>query len=248
MKISIITVTFNSEKTIRETLNSIKNQTYPDIEHIIIDGKSTDNTLKIVEDFPHVSKVISEKDNGIYDAMNKGIKIAKGDVIGILNSDDIYASKNTLSNVMSIFDGESNIDSVYGNIIYFKNNSPSKITRTWVTKSYYGSFFEDGEILPHPGLFVRKKIYKEIGAYKTDFEIGADYEFIFRMLKMNNCSSFFIDETIVKMREGGISTKNVKSYFTSLKEVKRAWEINNMPIPKNFYLKRYLRKIKQLIA
>ena len=144
MKVSIITVTFNSARTLHDTLNSVLKQTYMDIEHIIIDGASKDDTLKIVREFSHISKIISEPDKGIYDAMNKGIQLASGDAIGILNSDDIYSTDTIVSEIAQIFINNPHIDAVYGNISYFKTGEENKIVRLWQSKSYYNNFFEKG--------------------------------------------------------------------------------------------------------
>lgn len=246
MKITIITVTYNSATTIKDTLESVKNQTYKDIEHIIIDGASKDNTLAIVAEYPHVKKVISEKDKGIYDAMNKGIQIATGDVIGILNSDDVYYSNTIIEVIVKTFK-TSNVDAVYGNIVFFDSENFNKPTRYWCSKSYYSSFFEDGEVPPHPSLFVTKKVYDEIGLYKIDYQIAADHEFMFRMLKLNNRKSFFLDEIIVKMRNGGVSTSGIKSYIISTKELIRVWNENGFSYPKKLFLLRPIKKISQLI-
>lgn len=247
MKISIITVTYNSAATVRDTLESVKNQTHKNIEHIIIDGASKDNTLAIVTEYPHVKKVISEKDKGIYDAMNKGIQIATGDVIGILNSDDIFASHTIIEQIMGVFKNQPDLDALYGNINYFATETPDTISRYWQSKPYHNSFFEKGNVPPHPALFVKKKVYDAIGTYKTHYKIAADYEFMLRMLKIHQYKSFFLNETVVKMRLGGISTKGFDSYILSTKELKNAWEINGFKYPVALYFLRPFTKIKQLL-
>lgn len=246
MKVSIITVTYNSANTIRDTLESVANQTYLNIEHIIIDGLSKDNTLEIVKEYPHVVKVVSEKDNGIYDAMNKGIELATGEVIGFLFSDDIFASDVTIEGIVNIF--KSNVtEAVFGNIEYFEGNHYDRIVRYWKTKEYYSNFFEDGEVPPFPSLFVKKKIYDKIGTYYPGFKIASDHEFMFRMFKIHNYKSFFLDKTIVKMRVGGVSTSGMKSYIQSTKELKKVWEMNGYKYPFRLYFIRPLKKIKQLL-
>jgi glycosyltransferase involved in cell wall biosynthesis len=246
MKLSILTVTYNSSETVAETLESVKNQTYSNIEHIIIDGASKDNTLEIVKEYPHIAKIISEPDEGIYDAMNKGVKLATGDVIGILNSDDIFASNEIIANITSIFQNNENIDAVYGNISYFKTEEPEKIVRYWKSKPYYDTFFEDGEVPPHPSLFVRKKVYDEIGLYYPYFKICSDYEFMLRMLKLHNYKSYYLDTTFVKMRMGGTSTQGFKSYWITTKELKEAWNRNNLRYPIKLYVIRPFKKVAQL--
>ncbi len=245
MKISIITVSYNSEKTISDTLESVKNQNYSNIEHIIIDGESKDSTLQILKSYPHISKIISEKDEGIYDAMNKGIKKASGDIIGILNSDDIFENDNIVSEVIKKFE-DLDIDALYGNISYFATENPLEIRRFWKSKPYYECFFEDGNVPPHPTLFVKKNVYDEIGVYKIKYKIAADYEFMLRMLKIHKYKSFFWDRTIVKMRLGGISTKGLNSYILSTKELKNTWEINGFKYPLSLFILRPIIKIKQL--
>ena len=247
MKVSIITVTFNSARTLHDTLNSVLKQTYMDIEHIIIDGASKDDTLKIVREFSHISKIISEPDKGIYDAMNKGIQLASGDVIGILNSDDVFSTEIIISEIAQIFKENEDIDAVYGNICYFKTGEENKAVRFWQSKPYYKNFFENGEIPPHPSLFVRKKVYDDIGLYKPHYKIAADHEFMLRMLKIHKYKSFYLDKTIVKMREGGVSTSGFGSYITSTKELIQVWKENNMKYPKRLFVLRPLKKIKQLI-
>lgn len=246
MTISIITVTYNSANTIRDTLESVKNQSYEKIEHIIVDGESKDKTLDIVSEYPSISKFICEKDNGIYDAMNKGVKLATGDIIGILNSDDIFIHNEIISEIINEFKTKD-IDALYGNISYFSNGQPNIITRYWKSKPYHPTFFEEGEVPPHPALFVRKKVYDEIGLYKPHYKIAADHDFMFRMLKIHNYKSLYIDKTIVKMREGGVSTAGLKSYITSTKELIKVWNENGLSYPKRLFLLRPIKKIKQLI-
>ncbi len=246
MKITIITATYNSAKTIRETLESVQNQDYTSIEHIIIDGASTDNTLEIVKQYPSVSLIVSEPDKGIYDAMNKGIRLATGDVIGLLNSDDVFASNTIISEVATVIEKKL-VDVVYGNLSYFRTGSDDKIARLWRSKPYYERFFEEGETPPHPTLYVRKKIYDEIGLFKTDYKITADIEFMFRLFKVKQCNFEFLDKTMIKMRLGGASTNGLKSYWTVTKETKRVWSENGYRYPFRLYFVRPFKKLRQLI-
>ena len=247
MKISIITVSYNSAVTIRDTLESVKNQTYTNIEHIIIDGASKDNTLAIVTEYPHVAKVISEKDKGIYDAMNKGITLATGEIIGILNSDDLFESDTIIEQIMNVFQENKEIDAIYGNISYFETGEENKIKRYWKSKPYYEDFFDDGEVPPHPSLFVKKQVYDQIGTYYPNFKICSDYEFMLRMMKIHNFKTKYLDATIAKMRLGGTSTQGLKSYWITTKELKQAWEMNNFKYPIKLYFIRPFKKIKQLL-
>ena len=244
MKITIVTVTFNSAKTIRDTLESIKNQTYPNIEHIIVDGASSDNTLEIVRQYNHVAKIISEPDNGIYDAMNKGLKIATGDIIGILNSDDFYLSPKTISEVVNVFKKQAT-DTVYGDLQYVDANKIDKIVRTWISGKFNKNNFYKGWMPPHPTFFVRKEIYTKFGYFNLKLTMAADYEIMLRFLFKNNVSTYYLPQTIVKMRAGGVSNSNLRNRLKANSEDKRAWEVNNID-PKfyTFILKPVL-KIKQ---
>ncbi len=246
-KISIITVCYNSEKTVEDTIQSVISQNYPHIEYIIVDGGSTDSTIQITEKYrANISKIISEPDKGIYDAMTKGIALATGDIVGILNSDDVFASDTIISEVAGVFANDPSVDAVYGNIIYFKTGAPDKPVRTWVTKPYYAQFFDDGEVPPHPSLFVKKSVYDAIGAYFPDFKISSDYEFMFRAFKVNGYKPYHLNKFLVNMRVGGESTKSIKNVLIGNKEVRRAWEMNNMKPSLRFWFLRITKKLLQL--
>ncbi len=229
MKISIITVCFNSDETIVSTLNSVISQTYDDIEHIIIDGGSIDRTLDILEQYNFKNKIIiSEPDEGIYDAMNKGIKLAKGDIITILNSDDIYQSPNTISNVMIDIKNNPNKDIFLGDVVFFNKNNFKKIFRYYSAKNFKSKLLLDGIMPPHPSSFIKKKIYDNFGLYKTSLSIAADFEMFLRLFIVNKLEFFYTNKVIVRMRSGGKSGKNLKTYFTSTNEIVRAFKINNL--------------------
>ncbi len=246
MKISVITTSYNSGKTIRDTLSSVAQQTYLDIEHIIIDGQSNDKSLAIINEFSHINKVISEKDQGVYDAMNKGIRLASGDIVGILNSDDIYENETVLKEVQDVFKSDNNTDLVYGNISFFKEDQFDVTLRKWISQPYYDDFFEDGEVPPHPCLFVRKKVYDEIGLYYPNFKIASDYEFMLRAIKVHKYKATYLEKNLVKMRLGGESTSGLHNILLNNKEVLQAWRMNNLTPPIKFYIKRPWKKIKQL--
>ncbi len=247
MLISIITIVHNGATTIRSTIESVINQTYPQIEHIIIDGGSTDDTLSIVQEFSHISKVVSEPDRGIYDAMNKGISLASGDIIGILNADDLLATNNILTQIVAVFKKTHTLDCLYGNIEYFNGNDIAKTKRYWRSKAYYPTFFEDGEAPPHPSLYVRRQVYERIGGYLPYFKISGDNEFMFRLLKVHAYRSYFFDKTIVKMRLGGMSTSGFTSYLISTMELMSVWRINGYSFPKRLFFLRPYRKMRQLL-
>lgn len=246
MKISIITATYNSEKTIADTLRSVAEQNYPNIEHIIIDGASKDNTLVIVEKYPHVKKVISEPDKGIYDAMNKGIQMASGDIIGILNSDDFYPDNKIIEKVVNTINNY-NIESIYGDLNYVSENNPEKIVRTWKAKDFRKENFLKGWMPPHPTFFVKKEVYHKLGAFDLDLKSSADYELMLRFLYKHNVSTAYIPEVLVHMRAGGQSNASIKNRLLANKEDMLAWTKNGLK-PKFYttYLKP-IRKIGQFI-
>lgn len=247
MKVSIITATYNSAKTVRDTLSSIKQQDYPDVEHVIIDGASKDDTLAIVHEFPHVAQIVSEPDKGIYDAMNKGIAIVSGEVVGILNSDDVYMHPYVLSTVMSAFRNPS-VEVVYADLQYVRNDNLSKVTRTWRSGSFSKKKFYYGWMPPHPTFFVRKKVYDTIGNFNLALKSAADYEFMLRVLLKYDHHVFYIPEVLVKMRTGGISNASFKHRIHANREDREAWRLNNIR-PYFFTIPfKPLRKVFQFIA
>jgi glycosyltransferase involved in cell wall biosynthesis len=246
MKISIITASYNSAATIGDTLQSVSMQNYDNIEHIIVDGASSDNTLEIVGYFPHVSKVISEKDNGIYDAMNKGVAQATGDVVGILNSDDVYADRHVISKVMSEF-AKKNADVVYADLQYVKFNDLQKVTRTWHSGKFSKRKFYYGWMPPHPAFFVRREVYEKIGSFNSSLRSAADYEFMLRVLLKNDFKVSYIPQVLVKMRTGGMSNATLRHRLRANREDREAWRINNIA-PYFFTIPfKPLRKVLQFI-
>lgn len=245
MKISIITVVYNNEKTIKDALNSVLGQTYKDIEYIIVDGKSNDKTVSIIKEYENkLGCFISEEDFGIYDAMNKGIKAATGDVIGILNSDDLYQDTNVIETVMNQFNQNPSIDVVYGDLVYVKSDNVNKVVRNWKSNSYYNSFFDNGNVPPHPSLFVKKSVYEKAGLFNLDFKLAADYEFMLRIFKKHNFNSKYINRVIVKMRLGGATNQNFSNIKKQNIEILKAWNNNELKAP---FLLMPLRIIKRLI-
>ena len=228
---SVITVTYNSESTISQTIQSILMQSFQNFELIIIDGKSNDKTLEIINSFKDdfISKKItlrlfSEADDGIYDAMNKGINLSKGKIISILNSDDLYFDRNILKIVYEGFDNNKLVSILYGNLVYF-SKSPEVFNRFWVTRP--NSFF-NGWNPPHPSTFVKKSVYSRIGLFNPHLYISSDYEFLLRAMHINNVKSYHLDKFLVKMRQGGRSTKSIKNIFIGWKEVYSILKKNNI--------------------
>mgnify|MGYP000497006826 CR=1 FL=1 len=247
MLCSIITVSYNSATTIRDTINSVLSQSYTNIEYIIIDGQSTDGTIDIIKSYGNkISKFISESDKGIYDAMNKGLKIATGDIIGILNSDDMYASDNVLQKVADTFKDPS-IEISYGDLNYVKANDINTITRKWKAGTHQLKSFYWGWMPPHPTVFVRKDIYEKVGIFNTQLKSAADYELMLRMFVKYRCKAEYIPYLMIKMRAGGVSNASIKNRIKANQEDRLAWKINNLRPYFFTLLLKPLRKFKQFI-
>ena len=226
MKVSIITVCYNSEKTIEDTLESIKSQTYKDIEYILIDGLSKDSTNDIIARYSDiVSLHISEKDNGLYDAMNKGISLATGDVVGILNSDDVLADAFVVEKIVAGFD--DTLDAVYSDLIYVSEHNLNKPTRLYSSKVFNKHMMKFGIMLPHPTFYVRKKCYQTLGLYKDNYRVAADFELLARFIS-KGIKSKRLPFVSVKMREGGISSSGLLWRIHQNFEIVRACKENNI--------------------
>ena len=245
MKISIITVCYNAEDTISDTIQSVLSQDYKDVEYIIIDGKSTDRTLEIIQTIKNGIQLISEKDKGIYDAMNKGINIATGDVIGILNADDVYKNNQVLTDVMNTF--KDNVSIVYGDIEYVKYNDVSKVVRKWKAGVFRPGKFKWGWMPPHPGFFMKKSCYDSYGLFNLNLSTSADYELMLRVLEVHNLKHIYISKTITSMRVGGASNSSLINRFLANRNDKKAWTIHAInPFWLTFILKP-LRKLPQFL-
>jgi len=247
MKISIITPTLNCESQIRKTMDSIFLQEAVDIEHIVVDGVSNDNTLSILRDYQKKCKylkIISERDEGLYDAMNKGIKAATGDIIGILNAGDFYSDRYILKEILKTFEKPS-VESVYGDLIYIKEDNTEDIVRFWKSGRFEKEKFYKGWMPPHPTFFVRKKIYEKLGFFNTSLKISADYELILRFLLKNGVPSIYIPKVLVYMPIGGVSNASFSNRMQANREDRIAWKLNQLK-PK-FYttIWKPLSKIKQ---
>ena len=243
MKVSVITICFNSQDTIEDTIKSVISQDYKDIEYIIIDGNSKDKTKSIIQKYKSkLAHYISEPDLGIYDAMNKGITASKGDLIAILNSDDVYAFKSVVSEMV---DTLGNNDAVYADLVYVGSNNLNSVKRAWKAGCYKKGLFYFGWMPPHPTFFVRKKCYDELGTYSLDLNTSADYELMLRFIHKSNISISYLQKTIVKMRLGGASNASIKSRLLANREDKKAWKINGLK-PKTYtFLLKPLRKLNQ---
>jgi glycosyltransferase involved in cell wall biosynthesis len=232
MKISIITATLDSSATIESAILSVASQGYPDLEHIIVDGNSSDATLSIV--FRHdglIDKLISEPDHGIYDAMNKGIGLAGGDVIGILNSDDFYANPHVLEKVARVFE-DARYETCYGDLIYVDPTNTKKIIRFWRAGAHDPRSFYRGWMPPHPTFFVRRSVYERYGRFNVALGTAADYELTLRLLLKHRVSTAYIPEVLVHMRSGGASNASLKSRMATIRMANLSWRVNDLkPLP-----------------
>ena len=228
MKFSIITAVLNGSNTIHDTLESILGQSYKNIEHVIIDGGSTDQTLDILKRYENrTTRIISEPDKGIYDALNKGIQLSSGDIIGILNGDDFYAHDQVLNRVADVFENQK-VDSCYGDLQYVNRDNTSRIIRQWRSSGYKPGKFSYGWMPPHPTFFVKKDIYERFGYFNTNFKIAADYELMLRFLEKFRISTHHIPEVLIKMRVGGVSNKNLRNMLLKSCEDCKAWKVNDL--------------------
>ncbi|AYD47979.1 glycosyltransferase family 2 protein [Arachidicoccus soli] len=238
-KISIVTVTYNSAATLKDTIESVRNQDYKNIEYIIVDGASKDNTVDIIKNYTEIYPIkwISEPDKGLYDAMNKGIKMATGDVVGIINSDDFYHNSDTLSKIADAF-MQNDIDCVYSDVRFVNPENLEKTIRYYSSKNFKPSKFKWGFMPAHPSFFARKPLFEKFGYYKTDYKIAADFELLLRFLLKNNSRTKYIELDTMKMRTGGVSTKSFRNKIILNKEILRACKENNI---KTNLFKIYLR-------
>jgi len=228
MTISIITATYNNQTTIEHTIQSVLNQTYPNIEYIIIDGLSTDSTLNIIEKYKNkISKIISEADKGMYDALNKGIEIATGKVIGFLHADDFYTHNRVIENVLEAFKTE-NTESVYGNLEYVSAINSNKIIRHWKAGQFSLNKLKKGWMPPHPTFFVKKEVYDKLGGFNLKYKIAADYDLMLRFLGKHKISTAYLPEILVKMRWGGKSNRSLTNIIQKSREDYIALKENNI--------------------
>ena len=241
MKTSVVTISYNSQVLINKTLESVKAQTFKKFEHIIIDGKSTDKTVSIAKKFDHISKIISEPDSGIYDAINKGIKNSTGEIIGFLNSDDTFYDENSLKYIADAFDKDT--DCVFGDLIYTDINE--KIKRIWRGSAFKKGAFKKGWMPAHPTFYCRRSVYEKLGLYDDSFKIAGDFELMLRFLEKHKIRSKYIPKTLVNMKVGGASNNGLKSKLDILKEEFRAFDQNDISINKLSYIFNKAKKIKE---
>ncbi len=242
LKISIITVVYNAKDTIKDCITSVLSQNYANIEYIIIDGGSTDGTLEVIAQFKDIALVISEPDRGIYDAMNKGIALATGDVIGTLNADDYLVATDIISDIAAAF-SDTNAQIIYGNLDFI--NREGEIFRKWRAGRYKWGVYNWGWMAPHPTFYCRKDLFDKLGVYSLDFGTAADYELMLRFMHMNKLDVYYLDKVMVKMRVGGVSNKSVtnrlKASYNDLKAMKK----NKVLLPILAIFLKPLRKVEQ---
>jgi len=249
VKISIITVSYNSYNVIQHCLESVKSQNNVDKEHVIIDGASTDRTLSFLKARrEQIEILVSEPDKGIYDAMNKGINIATGDIIGFLNSDDFYASDDVLMKVSNLFKKNPSLDACYADLIYVKQKNVSKNVRYWKSSKFISGSFSNGWSPPHPTFFVRKSVYKKFGNFNLNYRIASDTELMMRFLEVHKIKASYVPEVWVKMRMGGTSNKSIKNILIQNKEVLYALRSHNLPVNRiNFFICKLISRSLQFL-
>ena len=244
--ISIITATYNSAETINDTIKSVLCQTNKDFEYIIVDGGSTDETIDIVKSYESEFfgrlKWVSEKDKGIYDAMNKGIKMASGDIIGILNSDDYYTSDDILQTIADAFKCQ-NVDAIYGDIHFIKDGVPDKCVRYYSSRLFSPFWLRFGFMPAHPSFYCKREVFDKSGLYRLDYKIGSDYEMMVRLFRKHKLSSRYVPKDFVTMRTGGASNSNLNSRLTLIKEDVRACRDNGIYTNELFICLKFLYKI-----
>ena len=247
MKISVVTVCYNAVKTIEQTIQSVLGQTYTDFEYIVVDGGSKDGTVDVLERYSDRLRYISEKDEGIYDAMNKGVGMARGEVIGIIGADDFYPDAEVLTRVAEAF-RRNDTDSAYGNVKFVDPDNTGKVVRFWDDQPYDHSRWLKGWMPPHIAFYLKKSAYEQYGLYKTEFTCAGDYELMLRMLYKHKLSSQHIPATLMTMRVGGTSSASLKHRMVANREDRRAWKINGLQ-PRWYTLwMKPLGKIRQLFA
>jgi len=245
LKISIITVCYNSEKHIKTAIESVINQTYLDIEYIVVDGASKDRTVDIIKSYgDKITKMVSEPDKGIYDAMNKGFQLATGDYLALINSDDFYMSNDAIENVVNELN-KKQTDSLFADLIYVEENNTDKQVRYWKSNEFVKGSFKKGWHPAHPTFFVKNEIYKKYGYFDLSFKLAADFELMLRFLEKYQISSCYLSKPIIKMRLGGATNKNFKNIYNQNIECYRAFKVNDLSVSILYPFYRLLPKIIQ---
>ena len=246
MKISVITPVYNGGETIRYCIESVISQSYTNKEYIIVDGGSADNTLAIIKEYNHLSlKWITEKDNGLYDAFNKGIVMATGDIVCFLCADDMYYHQNVLQNIAGIFENHPEAEIVYGDIIYVDRNDLSKVKRYWKSSPFRPGLFKKGWLPPNTALFIKRSVFIQHGLFNLQFKMASDYEMQYRFLEIERINSFYTSDLMVKMRSGGMSNAGLTGMYTSLKECYKALVFHQVKYPLFYIINTLFYRLKQ---
>jgi glycosyltransferase involved in cell wall biosynthesis len=247
VKITVITVCFNCAATLGAALQSVADQSWPHIEHIVIDGFSTDDTMTVIDRFrPHLAKVVSEPDGGIYDAMNKGLNLATGDVIGFLNADDVYAHIDVIADVAKIMQ-DDDLDALYGDVAFFRAEEPQKTVRRYRSSHFSPSRIAWGWMPAHPALFLHRRVFERVGPFRTDYRIAGDFEWVARAFHSGELRYQYHPEVLVHMRIGGVSTGGWRNTVLLNREVLRACRENGIYTNYLMVLSKYPRKLLELI-
>jgi len=244
--VSIITPVLNAEETLEETIKSVLDQTYNNIEYIVVDNMSNDSTPEIIKRHKDsIAKILSECKRGIYTTINKGLESSSGEIIGILNADDIYAGKNVVDTTVQAM-VEKKVDACWGGLVYVNRQNCDKITRYWKPSDCNSHKFQNGWILPHPTFFVKRKIYEKYGLFNTDFKISADYELMLRLLYKNKISHTYVSNILIKMREGGMSNRGISNILAKTKEDLKACRMYGLGVYTVF--KKNVSKVPQFFV
>lgn len=249
LKITVITVSYNSAATIADTLRSVATQTHPDVEHFVIDGQSIDGTVQVIEAHRHRNLVLSsEPDKGIYDAMNKGSALACGEIIGFLNADDFYAHDQVLASVAKFFEDDPTLDACYSDLMYVDQFDTSRTVRYWQSNGFVSGAFSRGWCPPHPTFFVRRSIYKQFGGFDFSYRIAADVELMMRFLEVHKIRVKHVPDVWVKMRMGGTTNKSLQNVWVQNQEILRALKSHSLPAnPLKFFANKLWSRGKQFV-
>ena len=247
MKVSVITICYNAVSEIDETIRSVMVQDYQNIEHIVIDGGSTDGTQEKIKRYSEcIAHFVSEKDEGVYDAMNKGLRLATGEVVAFVNAGDMMATRNTVSYMVRAFT-EQDADAIYGDALMVDPNDITKVKRFWKGGEYNRANFKKGWMPPHLGTYIRKSAYNQHGLFNTDLKVSADYELMFRFLYKHKLRARYVPKVLVRFRLGGVSNRSLGHIWRANKEVYEAWKLNDEPVSPLIVLRKPLRKLGQML-
>jgi len=248
VKITVVTAVYNGAETIEDTLRSVALQTHPDIEHIVVDGASTDATLAIVERYRNgIARLISEPDRGVYDAMNKGLSVATGEIVGFLNADDVFATPTVLSRIAETL-APADIDASYANLDYVSQTDPTRIVRRWRSTSYRPGLFERGWMPAHPTFYAKRHVYDAFGGFDLSFKLQADFELTMRLMRVHDIRTTFVPEVWIKMRTGGMSNNSVRNVVRGNMEAYQACRKHCLQVPPWFMLTKVASRLSQFTA